>query len=177
LIKLTLICRCLVVVGVSFLALGMICFAAGGRVNSTRSIPIGLYWLTDAPVKKDVYVIFCPPVSPLFDEARDRGYISAGFCSGGYGFMMKQVLATGNDRIDITGEGVKVNGQLLAASKAMKADKAGRLMPSYSASNYTLRNTEILLMSDGSGTSFDGRYFGPIQVSQIRGVIRPVLTW
>ncbi|SHM13853.1 conjugation peptidase TraF. Serine peptidase. MEROPS family S26C [Nitrosospira sp. Nsp11] len=155
----------------------MLCFTAGGRFNSTRSIPIGLYWITDEPVTKEAYVIFCPPVSSLFDEARDRGYISAGFCPGDYGFMMKRVLAAGNDCIDMTGEGVRVNGQLLDASKAMKADSAGRVMPHYSASGYTLRNREMLLMSDVSATSFDGRYFGPVDVSQIRGVIRPVLTW
>jgi type IV secretory pathway protease TraF len=32
-------------------------------------------------------------------------------------------------------------------------------------------------MSDVSGTSFDGRYFGPINRSQIKTVIRPVITW
>jgi len=28
------------------LALGFICFAVGLRVNTTRSIPVGLYWMT-----------------------------------------------------------------------------------------------------------------------------------
>ena len=155
----------------------MICFAAGGRVNSTRSIPIGLYWITDSPVTKNAYVIFCPPVSPVFDEARDRGYISAGYCPGGYGFMMKRVLATGNDHIEMTDQGMHINGKLLLASRPLNVDKGGRAMPRYPESSYTLRNTESLLMSDVSGTSFDSRYFGPVQTSQILSVIRPVFTW
>ena len=163
--------------GASVLVLGFLCYAAGARINTTRSIPIGLYWLTDAPVTKGAFVIFCPPKLALFDEAKARGYITAGFCPGEYGFMMKQVLATGNDRIDTTGEGVRINGKLLDASKPMKADKAGRVMPRYSASNYTLKNAELLLMSDLSETSFDSRYFGPIQLAQIKGVINPVFTW
>ncbi|MBL8368460.1 MAG: S26 family signal peptidase, partial [Candidatus Accumulibacter sp.] len=42
---------------------------------------------------------------------------------------------------------------------------------------FTLSGSELLLMSDVSGISFDGRYFGPIDRSQIKGVIRPVFTW
>lgn len=169
--------RIIAIGGVSFLALGIVCFGAGGRINSTRSIPLGLYWLTDVPVAKNAYVIFCPPISPLFDEARARGYISAGFCPGDYGFMMKRVLATGSDRVDLTGEGIRINGKPLSASAPLKADKAGRAMPRYPLGTYTLRNSELLLMSDGSETSFDGRYFGPVDASHVQGVIRPILTW
>ncbi|BCT69524.1 hypothetical protein NNRS527_03149 (plasmid) [Nitrosospira sp. NRS527] len=45
-------------------------------------------------------------------------------------------------------------------------------MPRYPESSYTLSNTESLLMSDVSGTSFDSRYFGPVQAFQIQSVIR-----
>jgi type IV secretory pathway protease TraF len=45
---------------------------------------------------------------------------------------------------------------------------AGRPLPRFQADRYTLGNAEVLLMSDVSGTSFDGRYFGPINRSQIR---------
>ncbi|MEP6604996.1 MAG: conjugative transfer signal peptidase TraF [Nitrosospira sp.] len=171
------ICRLLVIGGTSIIFLGMICFFAGGRFNSTRSIPVGLYWLTHAPVTKDAYVILCPPESALFDEAKERGYISAGFCPGNYGFMMKRVLASANDRVEIAGEGVRINGVPVPESASMKADKAGRAMPLYPSGTYILRKSELLLMSDRSGNSFDGRYFGPVEFSQIRGVIRPVLTW
>jgi len=175
--KLTRMARFFAIGGVGFIMLGMICFAAGGRINSTRSIPLGLYWLTDSPVKKGEYVIFCPPESSLFDEARERGYISAGFCPGDYGFMMKRVLAAANDHVEMAGEGVCINGAPVPESRSMKADKAGRAMPHYPSGTYTLGKSELLLMSDVSSTSFDGRYFGPVELSQIKGVIRPVLTW
>ncbi len=57
---------------------------AGARVNSTKSLPLGLYWTVDAPHRKGALVMFCPPKSPVFDEAKARGYIDAGFCAGGY---------------------------------------------------------------------------------------------
>ncbi|ARO88822.1 conjugative transfer signal peptidase TraF [Nitrosospira lacus] len=169
--------RILAVAGVTFVVLGLACFAAGGRFNSTRSIPLGLYWLTDDPVKKGEYVIFCPPISPLFDKARARGYIAAGFCPGDYGFMMKRVLAGADDLVVVAGEGVSINGKSLSASMPLEADKAGRAMPRYPSGTYTLGKSELLLMSDMSATSFDGRYFGPVDLSQIKGVIRPVITF
>jgi conjugative transfer signal peptidase TraF len=159
------------------LALGLVCAAADLRVNTTRSIPVGLYRTTDAPLEKGKYLIFCPPQSELFEEAKAREYIGAGFCPGGYGFMMKRVVAMGGDRVSVAEEGVRVNGKLLPKSAPLESDKTGRVMPCYSLSDYTLGKSELLLMGDASGTSFDGRYFGPVEVSHIRDVIRPLITF
>lgn len=176
-IALTRMGRIFAICGIGFIVIGMVCFAAGGRINSTRSIPLGLYWLTDAPVKKEDYVIFCPPETAIFAEARHRGYIGAGFCPGGYGYMMKRVVADFNDRVEVTPLGIRINGVPMPASGARKADKAGRTMPRYPLGSYTLGKSELLVMSDVSGTSFDSRYFGPVDASHVKGVIRPVITW
>jgi conjugative transfer signal peptidase TraF len=165
------------VAGVSLLLLGAMAYASGARINSTRSIPVGVYWLSSDPVVKGAYVIFCPPQVGVFDEAKARGYIGAGFCPGEYGYMMKRVLAAKNDAVSITAEGVRVNGELLPLSTPIEADSTGRPLPRFQAERFTLSGSELLLMSDVSGISFDGRYFGPIDCSQIKGVIRPVFTW
>jgi conjugative transfer signal peptidase TraF len=163
--------------GAGLLLLGVACYAVGARINTTRSIPVGLYWTSDKPVEKGAYVFFCPPQVGLFVDAKERGYIGAGFCPGDYGYMMKRILAAKKDVVSISDDGVRVNGQLLPFSAPLKADKAGRPLPRYQAARYTLGNSEVLLMSDVSGTSFDGRYFGPVNLSQIKAVISPVLTW
>ena len=165
------------VAGVSLLLLGAMAYASGARINSTRSIPVGVYWLSGDPVAKGAYVIFCPPQVGVFDEAKARGYIGAGFCPGEYGYLMKRVLAAKNDAVSITAEGVRVNGELLPLSAPIEADSAGRPVPRFQSERFTLSSSELLLMSDVSGISFDGRYFGPIDRSQIKGVIRPVFTW
>lgn len=152
-------------------------YAAGGRFNTSKSLELGLYWITDEPVAKGAYVMFCPPERQVFLDAKERGYIGAGFCPGNYGHLMKKVLAAKNDTVAVTAEGVTVNGEVLPYSKPIATDAIGRPMPQLSAERYTLGESELFLMSDRSPTSFDGRYFGSVTRGQVTSVIRPVLTW
>lgn len=119
----------------------------------------------------------CPPPTELFAMARERGYLAAGFCPGGYGYMLKRVVAGPNDSITIAAEGVRVNGTLQPFSAPRRSDQGGRLLPLYRCENLTLGQEEVLLLSEVSATSFDGRYFGPINRAQIKSLIRPVVTW
>ncbi|MGZ8181080.1 MAG: conjugative transfer signal peptidase TraF [Methylobacter sp.] len=165
------------IAGVIFLLLSAAAYAVGLRVNTTKSIPVGIYMTSSSPVEKDAYVMFCPPQVRIFEDAKERGYIGAGFCPGRYGYMMKRILAAKKDTISVNKDGVRVNDVLLAHSTPLAADSAGRPLPKFKADSYTLDDSELLLMSDISGTSFDGRYFGPINRSQIETVIRPLFTW
>lgn len=151
-------------------------YAVGLRINTTPSIPVGVYRLTNDPLSKGAYVLFCPPPAPVFDMAKDRGYLSAGFCPGGYGHLMKKILAAENDVVAIGEDGVHINGQLLPLSAPFLVDGAGRGLPQYEAS-FVLGSTELLLMSDSNRGSFDGRYFGSINRQQIEGVLHPIFTW
>jgi conjugative transfer signal peptidase TraF len=162
--------------GIAALVVSGCAYAAGVRINTTKSIPVGLYLTSNAQAAKGAYVLFCPPHNEVFTMAKARGYIGAGFCPGGYGYMMKRILAAKNDIVVIDEEGVRVNGDLLPLSVPRKVDIAGRALPHFHADHYILGEAELLLMSDVSGTSFDGRYFGPVDRSQIKAVIRPVIT-
>jgi conjugative transfer signal peptidase TraF len=164
------------IAGVFALVACAVVYAAGARINTTKSIPIGLYWTSNAPVEKGAYVMFCPPHNRVFVAAKERGYIGAGFCPGEYGYMMKRILATKNDIVVINEEGVRVNGVLLPHSAQRKVDAAGRMLPRFHVDRYMLGQFDLLLMSDVSDASFDSRYFGPINKSQIKAVIRPIIT-
>jgi conjugative transfer signal peptidase TraF len=155
------ICAVLVVFSTALLVVGAMFYVAGARINTTKSISVGLYWTSSAPIKKGAYVMFCPPPSAVFDEAQERGYIAAGLCPSGHGYMMKRILAAKGDTVSVGDDGVRVNGDLLPLSVPLKADSSGRPLPRFQADNYMLGDAEVLLMSDVSGTSFDGRYFGP----------------
>lgn len=169
--------KALVLGGSGALLAGLACYVSGARINTTESLPVGLYWTTHEPVEKGSYVMFCPPQSPVFDAAKKRGYIGAGFCSGGYGYMMKRVLAAKDDRVTINGTGVFVNGVQLPHSTPFDADEAGRPMPQYHVDSLRLASDDLLLMSDICDASFDARYFGPVKQQQIKWAIRPIFTW
>ena len=47
------------IAGITVLVLGAGGYAAGARINTTKSIPVGLYWTSSAPVEKGAYVLFC----------------------------------------------------------------------------------------------------------------------
>ena len=149
---------------------------AGLRVNHTYSFPLGVYWaVPKAPAVGDL-VMFRPPEEAVFDEALARGYIGNGGFTH-YEMMLKRLVAAGGDVISIEPEGVTVNGQPLANSKPQPLDGQQRPMPVWHLKDYRLSEGEVLLMSDYSPTSFDGRYFGPIPRAQILSVVRPIWTW
>lgn len=165
------------IAGLVIVALGAVALLAGARINTSKSIPLGLYWTSNAPLSKGAYVMVCPPQTEAFIEAKKRDYIGTGFCHGGFGYMMKKVLAAKNDAVLIGADGVRINGVLLPLSIPRDADKAGRPLSRYPVPRFTLGQDEVLLMSDVSATSWDARYYGPVNTSQITTVITPVFTW
>ena len=150
--------------------------ALGARFNVTRSYPLGLYWTSDEEVRKGVLVWACPPQVEAIDIALHRGYILAGYCPGGYGNILKKVVAMTGDRVIVTEQGVSVNGETIPNSALRRLDAQGKPLP-FNETAYTLGTAQVLLMSDYTPKSFDGRYFGPINKANIKGVLKPVLTW
>ena len=87
------------------IALVMLLFAgkAGLRLNTSPSVPRGLYWLSQQqPVRGD-YVAVCPPRAPIFELAKERGYFGHGRCAGGYSELIKVFAAGPGDRVRIDG--------------------------------------------------------------------------
>ena len=157
------------IIGVAFLLI-----LIGFRFNVTDSIPFGLYRITNLKKLKNSYVIFCPENRPVFQLAKNRGYIDSGLCPGVYGYLMKKVVATGGDEVSITNDGVLVNQSLIPFSKPLPLDGIKRPMPQEHFFAYQLKEKEILTMTSQSKWSFDGRYYGPIHVGQVKGVITPI---
>ncbi|CZP18995.1 conjugative transfer signal peptidase TraF [Legionella pneumophila] len=156
------------------LSVAILLVAMGFRVNMTDSIPIGIYRMTGIKNLKNAFVIFCPEDKPVFQQARDRGYINNGFCHGNYGYLMKKVVATKGDKISVTDKGIFVNHQRIPFSKPILTDGMSRPLPQWRTRNYQLKEDEILTMTNQSAWSFDSRYYGPVHTGQIKGMITPV---
>lgn len=153
-------------------------YAAGLRLNLTRSLPPGLYRVVDRPVQRGAYVRFCPPRSGSIALAMERGYLHEGeACGNGYLPMLKRVAAVGGAWISAQDDGVRVDGRLLPLSAHRAVDAAGRPMPRPVPARLRLAPSQLWVMSDTHPLSFDSRYFGPIERAWVMEVLVPVATW
>lgn len=152
-------------------------FFAGFRLNTSDSIPKGIYRILHGAIEKNTLVLFCPEDREAFLQGRSRGYLNHGFCPGDYGYLMKKVAAVSGDVVSSTKDGVYVNRSLLSFSKPQSHDGLHRPMTFWPVTQYTLKPQEVLTMTNQSILSFDGRYYGLIQTKQIKGIVTPVLTW
>ncbi len=158
---------------IGLFVLSIVLRIGGFYINTTPSLPVGLYRIVDEPVSKGTYVAFCPPQSDVFDWAVASGYINTGNCPDGYGQLLKRVHAVAGDTVLIDETGITINGELLPNSVPVKTDAFGAVLPQYRF-NAVLGKSEHLLLSDLNPHSFDARYFGVIDRAQIVHVVRPV---
>ena len=152
-----------------FFALGM----ARLRINATPSLPMGLYRETNDG--RAALVEFCPQ-EPYGSFAAARGYRSVGNCPDGAGPLMKPVVASAGDLVELSGRGIAVNGVLLPNTAPRSMDSKGRPMQSWSQGQYRVPAGFVWVASSYNPWSFDSRYFGPIPVGLIRERLKPFLT-
>ena len=159
-----------------FAALVLCAHAAGLRINESPSLPVGVWRLSPLrdEVRRDDIVSFCPPDSWVFSEARLRGYLGSGLCEGGYEPLLKPIAAIEGDRVIRTDQGIRINGRLIANSKRLDHDCSGQALPSHGANNIIVAKGEVWVISSYNPLSFDSRYFGPVPISKIEGLARPL---
>ena len=150
-------------------------FAAGGvalglRVNTSVSLPLGIYVRTADPAAR--LVEFCP-AEPFATESSARGYRTAGMaCSDGGVPLLKPVVAIPGDHVVLTSEGMRVNGRLLPNSAPLLRDGLGRPLRPWSYGKYLVETDTLWVASTYNAGSYDSRYMGPIRTNQIRGRLR-----
>lgn len=173
--------RALVALGVGawFVALAVVLTAAklGLLVNTSPSVPLGFYWLSNATPLRGDYVAACPPPSPLFEWARATGRLSMGRCPGGFAPLLKVLAADGGDSVRVDADGVRVNDVHWPSSAPLREDASGQPLPRLAGFHTTLRAGEVLLMSEHCALGFDGRYFGPLPTSAVTASAVPLFTW
>ncbi|WP_244625255.1 conjugative transfer signal peptidase TraF [Rhizobium daejeonense] len=162
---------------VSLFTLGLIVLlgGAGFRVNLTPSEPLGLWRIVDPdrPILVGDLVFICPPDTDAMREARARGYLRFGLCPGRVAPLIKLVVATSGQAIEIADE-VRVDGRPLPQSRVARVDGHGREMVHYSGG--VVPPGAVFLHSEFPG-SFDGRYFGPLPMDGILGLAQEVWTY
>ena len=133
--------------------------------NASASAPIGLYRVGGTDLATDDMVIAWPPTAAR-DFAARRQYLPANVP------LVKRITAEPGDTVCALDQEIFVNGRWVA--ERLVRDGAGRPMPWWSGC-VTLRNGAMFLLMARSPASFDGRYFGPTNRSDIVG--KATLLW
>ena len=158
---------------VLLLGLFQVSASLGLRINTSPSLPVGLY-VTTADAGSEL-VEFCPP-EPYARLAIIRGYRDAGSCPEGAAPLLKPVVGKAGDVVEVSQQGLIVNGHCLANTAAVPADTKGRPLNSWPSGRYEVRPGSVWVASSYHPRSFDSRYFGPISTSAIRDYLRPLVT-
>lgn len=149
---------------------------SGLRLNTTTSMPRGLYRSVGGPVTPGAWVSVCLP-SEIARFGVERGYLGAGSCPTGTEPVLKVVAAGAGDVVQMTAAGVAVNGEFLAHSRPLERDRGGRELAAYSAGSRTLAPGELWLHSPFEERSWDSRYFGPVPAACVTDVVAPLVTF
>ncbi|MFN7093524.1 MAG: conjugative transfer signal peptidase TraF [Allorhizobium sp.] len=157
----------------------IVLFAAGWigglRINMTPSEPLGLWRIV--PLTRSVLpgetVLVCPPDNAAMRDARQRGYLRPGLCPGGFGPLIKTVIAVSGQRVDVA-DHIAVEGVPIPGSRIIGADGQGRSLRH--ARSGMVPPGQVYLHSDFIG-SWDSRYFGPVPESGVLGLAQEVLTY
>jgi len=113
----------------------------------------------------------------MADFGRRRGYLPAGRCHGGASSILKQAVAIAGDEIELQDAYLAVNGRIVDHTRRKAIDSDGRALGSYPAGRYLVRSGELWILGVRRERSWDSRYFGPVPVSSVLGVARPLLTF
>jgi conjugative transfer signal peptidase TraF len=150
-----------------------ICGFVGLRFNSSPSLPVGVY-VTTTDHRANL-VEFCPE-EPFAALAIKRGYRDPGSCRDGAAPLLKPVVASANDSVELSARGISVNGVLLPNTAPLSKDTKGRPLEAWRFGRYIVAPEAVWVASSYHPRSFDSRYFGPLATAAILYRLKPLLT-
>ena len=129
--------------------------------NPSQSAPLGWYRVKSLEVisRGDLVVSHLPESASRL--AAERGYLPSGVP------VIKTVRALEGDTVCAVNGVLLINGT--PAVRLLSDDSMGRTLPSPWTACRKLQTDEVLLLSDRTPDSFDGRYFGTVLKADILG--------
>ncbi len=133
-------------------------------LNTTDSLPHGFYWVeeTQSIAKGELFAFRVPEA--FREMVKSRGWLPAD------GYLLKPVIAMSGDHVCIQDGWLKVDQLRLV--KIAKRDNQGRDLPQLTLCR-KLDEGELFVVNDKYAQSFDSRYFGAINRSNVIGKVVP----
>ena len=150
----------------------------GLRISLTDSAaPAGIYRIVrGVSIERGELVGACLPAY-IAQEGLARGYLRKGDCPGGAEPVAKMIGALPGDLVEVQPGRVSVDGQVFAGSAVAARDSMTRPLPHVPWGWRQVAPGEVWLFGFHNVRSWDARYFGPVPLSGVRGILKPILTW
>jgi conjugative transfer signal peptidase TraF len=167
---------------ITALIAGSILLVFAGRVLHLRimltnsSAAAGVYRVTDFPPARGGLVAACLPLA-IAREGLARGYLQRGDCPAGAEPVAKVVGAIAGDAVELEPGWVAVNGVKFSNSQMAARDSANRPLAHVSLGVRRVGEGGIWLFGFNNARSWDARYFGSVPLANLRGGLKPVVTW
>ena len=148
------------------------------RISLTDSAaPAGIYRMVPGVfVERGELVGVCLP-SSIAQEGLARGYLSKGDCPGQAEPVAKVIGAVPGDVLEVLPSSVSVDGKTFPDSTVAARDCIGRPLPHVPWGARKVPPGQVWLFGFNNRRSWDARYFGPVPLSGVQGVLKPILTW
>lgn len=143
----------------------------GIRINTSYSLPMGLYVRTSDP--RASLIEFCPE-GRYAVESSERGYRTGGFCPDGAVPLLKPVVAKPGETVVMSAGGIAVNGHQLPQTAPIARDRLGRSLRQWPSGRYTVAEGTVWVASSYNRGSYDSRYMGPIPARLTRSRLKPL---
>ena len=137
--------------------------------NGSRSVPVGWYVVSPKAAYEHGDLVLANPPLAFARVVERRGYLPPDVP------LIKRVAALGGNLV-CTSSGaleVRVQGGGTTTVQPLSLDRSGWVMPRWEGCR-TLGPDEVLLLLSDTDRSLDGRYFGPVPLTSIRGEVRPL---
>lgn len=160
---------------VSCVLVGWSLYESGIRFNFTASMPVGVYKLTASAPDRNKIVSVCLD-NDYAAMAMKRQYVGSGSCPSGMQPLLKKVAALPGDSIVYDEiQGISINNAVWPHSTVQTSDSHNRPMIRAELPHVVPAN-KILVLSNRHDGSFDSRYFGLVDLSQIK-TVNPLITF
>lgn len=144
----------------------------GFRINLTDSMPHGIYQIVPGkPMRGDLITFSLAEDNPYFQISLERHYLGM----NGNRPLLKTLAGLPGDSIEFSAKGISINSELLPHTQTKDSDRYGRQLPIFLNST-VIPSAKGLALSTYTENSFDSRYFGLVDLNQVRRVV-PVLTF
>lgn len=165
--------------GIAFAIAILIALGKGFAIlisNTDSAAPAGVYRVAGQQVRRGDLVAACVPIA-VARLGLARGYLRTGGCPGNAEPVDKFIGALPGDVVDIERRWVAVNGAHFANSATASHDSVGRPLAHVAWGKHKVAADQVWLFGFNDRRSWDSRYFGPVPISNVRGNLKPVVTW